>query len=267
MLLFLSGVVIMSSPRSGFPEHPLLRLLLGPLRALDGLLVVLAWPFGVLPRLALIGLIQFMALHAAIYYAVLRGGDWGQFQNPALPVLAVAVIGMLAVARAWVRNEKHRSNIARKLVAEVDPDRRPDLRLLALLSSLQVFVIFPLLFWKLSGAKPGDLLDAALLGANVELLFTAATDTPWWHWPLYTLKEYVSPFVDAGQLDVVFAVEITGESDSAATLVGTMRAMVDLLLLNGVVRLCLTYRTCREVVSDAALRNDNEMAVRLGRRA
>ena len=247
----------MSASHSEFPEHPLRRLLLGPFRGLDGLLVVLALPFGVLPRLAVVGLIQFLLVHAAIYTTA-----WKQPQQLALPALAVAWLGMLAVGRAWVKNEKHRSNIARKLVTEVDPDREPDLRLLALLSSLQVFVIFPLLFWKLSLPS-----TAPLFAATADPLFTAAAGTPWWHWPLHTLQECVSPFVDAGHLDAVFATEITAESDLAGTLIGVLRTTLEWLLFVGLLRLFAIYRTSREVVSDAALRNDNEMAVRLGRRA
>ena len=231
--------------------------MLGPFRALDGLLVILAWPFGVLPRLALVGLIQFLALNAAIYV-----GAW-KFPRHAPLLLAGAWIGMLAVGRSWVKNEKHRSNIARKLVAEIDPDRRPDLRLLALLSSLQIFVIFPLLFWNLSNLGPNH---EPLLPALADL-FVAAEDTPWWHWPLYTLEECLSPFLEAGQLDVLFGTEIIGESDIARTLVGVLRTTLEWLLFVGLWRLFAIRRTCREVVSDAALRNDNEMAVRLGRRA
>ena len=247
----------MSSPRSGFPEHPLVRLPLAVFRILDGLLVVLACPFGVLPRLAVVGCIQFLLVYAALYTTA-----WKQSQELALPSLALAWIGMLVVGRAWVKNEKRRSNIARKLVEEVDPDRKPDLRFLALLSSLQVFVIFPLLFWKLSLPSA-----APLFAATADPLFIAAAETPWWHWPLYTLKECVAPFVESGQLDAVFATEITAKSGIAETLIGVLRTTLDWLLFVGLLRLFAIHRTNREVVSDAALRNDNEMAVRLGRRA
>lgn len=47
---------------------------------------------------------------------------------PVLPLLALAVgyVGILAVGRAWVANEKHRTDIVKKL-SNADPDALPDL--------------------------------------------------------------------------------------------------------------------------------------------
>ena len=59
-------------------------------------------------------------------------------------VLWLGFLGVLGVGRAWVANEKLRTRIARKL-SDADPDELPDLRVSALLSSLQLFIIIPLL--------------------------------------------------------------------------------------------------------------------------
>ena len=59
-------------------------------------------------------------------------------------VLWLGFIGVLGVGRAWVTNEKLRTKIARKL-SDADPDELPDLRISALLSAIQLFLIIPLL--------------------------------------------------------------------------------------------------------------------------
>ena len=114
---------------------------------------------------------MFVGANAAIYVSAVLAR-----LELALLALVIGWLGMLAVGRAWVFNEKKRSRIAKKLTSDADPDRYPDLRLVALVSAFQVFVIFPLLFWRLSG--PG--FGPALFGpANGQ----PAPD--WWHWPLF----------------------------------------------------------------------------------
>ena len=82
---------------------------------------------------------------------------------------------MLGVGRAWVANEKLRTKIARKL-SDADPDELPDLRVSALLSSLQLFIIIPLLmksspemFGLYLVPEDASMSDWMLLG--VDLLF------------------------------------------------------------------------------------------------
>ena len=95
-------------------------------------------------------------------------------------ILWFGFLGVLGVGRAWVANEKLRTKIARKLSDE-DPDELPDLRISALLSSLQLFAIIPLLMkssheiFDLYVVPPdATLLDWMLLG--VDLLFRSILD-------------------------------------------------------------------------------------------
>ena len=57
-------------------------------------------------------------------------------------MLWLGFIGVIGVGRAWVSNEKLRTKIARKL-SDADPDELPDLRISALLSAIQLFLIIP----------------------------------------------------------------------------------------------------------------------------
>src|SRR5262249_48023804 len=63
----------------------------------------------------------------------------------ALVALGFGYIGVLAIGRAWVLNEKERTAIAKKL-KDGNPDEMPDLRWAALVSALQLLILFPLLF-------------------------------------------------------------------------------------------------------------------------
>src|SRR5947209_907340 len=69
------------------------------------------------------------------------------FAPSPVPELALLIgfIGVVAVGRAWVANEKLRTRIAKKL-QNGDPDELPDLRGGALVSALQLIVLFPLIF-------------------------------------------------------------------------------------------------------------------------
>ena len=95
-------------------------------------------------------------------------------------MLWLGFFGVLGVGRAWVSNEKLRTKIARKLSDE-DPDELPDLRVSALLSALQLFVIIPFLmkssheiFGLYLVPENATLLDWMLLG--VDLLFRSILD-------------------------------------------------------------------------------------------
>src|SRR4029078_2877970 len=64
-----------------------------------------------------------------------------------LPLIALGFgyVGVMAIGRAWVVNEKERTAIVKKLRHE-DPDLLPDLRWTALVAALQLLILFPLLF-------------------------------------------------------------------------------------------------------------------------
>src|SRR5262245_31670346 len=85
----------------------------------------------------------FLGVYAALYLLAL-------LPVPALSLagLVLAYLGVVAVGRAWVANEKRRADIAKKL-DNTDPDSLPDLRWLALVSALQLAILFPLLYYRL----------------------------------------------------------------------------------------------------------------------
>src|SRR5262245_23248522 len=118
-----------------------LRALPLALRAVDSMLVSLASLFGTTVVRAGLRYGRFVGVFVAIYATAMV-----QFAWLALAALGLGYLGVLAVGRAWVRNEQQRATIAKKL-SDGDPDALPDLRGLALLSALQLFVLFPLIFW------------------------------------------------------------------------------------------------------------------------
>ena len=67
------------------------------------------------------------------------------FRIVPLVALVFGYIGVLAIGRAWVLNEKKRTAIVKKL-DDTDPDELPDLRWTALVSALQLLILFPLLY-------------------------------------------------------------------------------------------------------------------------
>ena len=85
---------------------------------------------------------------------------------------------MIGIGRAWVSNEKQRTAIARKL-SDANPDELPDLRVSALLSALQLFIIIPLLmrsshsiFGLYAVDEDATISDWMLLGVDC-LLYTS----------------------------------------------------------------------------------------------
>ena len=164
-------------------------------------------------------------------------------------MLWLGFFGVIGVGRAWVANEKLRTAIARKL-SDADPDELPDLRISALLSSLQLFIVIPLLLKSSHAifglyAVPDDatLLDWMLLG--VDLLFRSILD---WS-EIYGIKMSVIELDSLGGRHLVMAFLLT----------------IDFILIQGIFRVFQIRRTISEGVA-AAVR-DPEMAYRLGSRA
>jgi HEAT repeat protein len=163
-----------------------------------------------------------------------------------LPVLLFGYVGVLAVGRAWVANEKLRTLIAKKL-ADGDPDRLPDLRLAALGSALQLVILFPLLFRELYrawGAPP---------------LFNVPADANFFSWMAFTFEPNISDAVTGD------GITFDPKQGVGRHLVTLKRLTVDLILVQGILRLFAITATSRESVQ--ALAKDPEMARRLGRRA
>jgi hypothetical protein len=198
----------MSSPRSLFQRtwSILKRLLL----AVDSALVAFARPFGVnfLNPWARYGL--FAGLYAAIYAVAL-------LPLPALSLMALTVgyLGVLAVGRAWVRNEKYRAAIVKKLVDD-DPDKTPDLRGLALLSALQLLLLFPLIF------------------AHVQSLFglyDAPPDMPFRGWLAFTFDSFCKALLDWMEVYDINFTDIGYASPWGRHLVMLKRLTFDFILI------------------------------------
>src|SRR5262249_52396020 len=151
--------------------------------------------------------------------------------------------------RAWVANEKLRTNIVKKL-SNVDPDSLPDLRGAALVSALQLVVLFPLLFWRLQQQFG---------------LYRVPGETDFLTWLAFTFEPVAK--VRAGWTGggVAEARELGFASGWGRHLVLVKNLTIDFILIQGVLRLFAIATTIREGVT--ALRQDPDMARRLGRRA
>ena len=252
------------------PDVPVVKELLKVLRGCDFLLSTVAWPFGVYVRSAAIRWFLFIVVHAVIYWLASGRELIGYSVDPegAKWLLAFAWLGTVAIGRAWVRNEKRRSDIVHKLVEEALPDRYPDLRLVAVVSALQMFVIFPLLFWRLS------------LGEDNQL-FSAASENQVWDWVLFTVgavQSQVPFFGSSDEFMSVFATGITGTEGAVQELipgvnvtsesvVAVLKGTFDVILIQAFIRIAVIRRAFQEVLTEEALRNGHEPATRLGCRA
>ena len=164
-------------------------------------------------------------------------------------MLWLGFIGVIGVGRAWVSNEKLRTKIARKL-SDADPDELPDLRISALVSAIQLFLIIPLLlkssheiFGLYLVPEDASLMDWMLLG--VDLLFRSILD---WS-EIYGVQMSSIELDSLGGRHLVMGFLLT----------------IDFILIQGIIRIFEIRRTISEGVS-AAVR-DPEMAYRLGNRA
>ena len=167
-----------------------------------------------------------------------------------LAALGAGYVGVIAIGRAWVVNEKKRAQIAKKLV-DANPDEMPDLRWTALVSALQLFILFPLLFYQLE--QHFDLYK----------VYEGATA---WSWFWFAIdKTYLKALPD---WTVLYGIHITSiEIDTAwgrhAVLLS--RLTFDYILIQGLLRLLAIRFMIREAV--AVVKTDPDIAVRVGRRA
>ena len=175
----------------------------------------------------------------------------GALHLPYLPLAALAFgyVGVLAVGRAWVVNEKVRTAISKKL-QDGDPDDMPDLRWTALVSALQLLVLFPLLFQQLEWHFR---------------LFKMTEDANFFDWMWFAIdKTYLKALPDWSILYGIHISSINFDAPWGRHLVFLSRLTFDYILIQGVLRLLAIRATIGEAV--AAVKADPEMAVRLGRR-
>jgi HEAT repeat protein len=171
-----------------------------------------------------------------------------------LAAMVIAYVGVVAVGRSWVANEKHRADIAKKL-DNTDPDSLPDLRWLALVSALQLAILFPLLFYQMH-ERSSLFRVAPEDSSNVNL----------WTWWMFALDPYGRALFGLLGLPDAHVSAISYDAGTwAARLVLLKRLTFDYILVQGVMRLFAINTTIKEGV--AALKQDTDMARRLGRRA
>jgi hypothetical protein len=221
------------------------RSLQGAFAALDRGFVWFAVPFGVGVRDPLRRYALLLGLYALIFVL-------GALPVPVLPLAALAVgyVGVLAIGRAWVVNEKERTAIVKKL-KDADPDQLPDLRGTALVSALQLLVLFPLLFLQIDRHFH---------------LYKVHEGVTFWDWLWFSLdKTYLKALPDWSVLYGVHISSIEFDAPWGRHLVLLTRLTFDYILLQGALRLLAIRATIQEGV--AAVKADPGMAVRLGRRA
>jgi hypothetical protein len=169
-----------------------------------------------------------------------------------LPLVALVFgyIGVLAIGRAWVLNEKQRTAIVKKL-DHTDPDSLPDLRWTALVSALQLLILFPLLYQQVEWHFH---------------LYKVHQSPTFLDWLWFSIdKTYLRSLPDWHMLYGVHISNIEFDAPWGRHLVLLSRLTFDYILIQGVIRLFAIQATIREAV--AAVKADPEMAVRLGKRA
>jgi len=229
-----------------------LRVLKPLLQLLDRGLVLFASLFGVQHGNPLTRALWLQGLFLALYLI-------GLLPVPHLPVAALLAgyLGVLAVGRAWVDNEKWRTRIVKKL-DNANPDELPDLRGVALLSALQLLVLAPLLFWQLQRHHPW-------------LFYVPPGHGGFLDWLEFSFDPYAKVVFDWLEGDSRLPEEVVRSHDiRSASLLGSVlrllkRLTIDFILVQGIVRLFAINTTIKEGV--AALRQDMDMTLRVGRRA
>ena len=184
--------------------------------------------------------LSFGIIHAAAFYVT---------SSLAWIMLWLGFIGVIGVGRAWVSNEKLRTKIARKL-SDADPDELPDLRISALLSAIQLFLIIPLLL-----KSSHELFD----------LYRVPADASLQDWMLLGVDLLFRSILDWSEIYGVNMSSIELDSLGGRHLVMGFLLTIDFILIQGIIRIFEIRRTISEGVS-AAVR-DPEMAYRLGSRA
>ncbi|MBI1915946.1 MAG: HEAT repeat domain-containing protein [Planctomycetes bacterium] len=213
--------------------------------ALDHAFASLAIPFGAQVRDPRVRYAILLCLFAVISVV-------GALPIHGVPLVALAFgyVGVLAIGRAWVLNEKERTAIVKKL-AHGDPDQLPDLRWTALVSALQLLILFPLLFQQVQWQYQ---------------LFKVDGPTNFGDWFWFAIdKTYLKALPDWSILYGIHISAIDFDAPWGRHLVLLSRLTFDYILIQGVLRLLAIRATIGEAV--AAVKADPDMAVRLGRRA
>jgi HEAT repeat protein len=186
-----------------------------------------------------------LGIFAAIYLL-------GALHVPVLPLLALGVgyVGVLAISRAWVRNENRRAEIVKRL-ADGNPDTMPDLRWTALVSALQLILLFPLIFYQIHRHFPR--------------LYKVPEGATFGTWVLFTADAYNKVLLSLFNLYGVHFDTPEPASSWGRHLILFGRLTIEYLLIQGLFRLYAIYTSVQEAVG--AVIRDPSLAVYVGRRA
>ena len=219
---------------------PVQLLLIG----LDRTMVYVATPFGVHIK----GSRQRYAVLLGIYAVIFIVGF---MPIPVVPLVALTIgyIGVLAVGRAWVLNEKERTLIAKKL-KDGNPDKMPDLRWTALVSALQLVVLFPLIFQQVQWHFG---------------LYTVPEGSNFWTWFGFTLDSYNKAYLNLFEIYGVHFNHVSYDSTWGRHLMTLCRLTFDFTLIQGVFRLLAIRK--RFGIRSKQLREIPQIAMLVGRRA
>ncbi len=221
------------------------RVVTPTFHALDRFLVAVSAVFGAYEPGAWRRVLWMNGLFLGLYAVGVLPVPW-----LSLAALLSAYVGVLAVGRGWVANEKLRTSIVKKL-DDTDPDSLPDLRGAALVSALHLLILFPLLLWQLSRHFPGQLFAVpagASFGAWLEFAFEPYAKTLLDQFGGHSHESDIAATTSAGRLVVLLK-----------------RLTLDYIIIQGVVRVLAINTTVGEAVG--ALGTHPDITVRLGRRA
>jgi len=162
--------------------------------------------------------------------------------------ILISALYVLGVHRVWSENEKLRREIAQRIIDE-DPDQHPDLRLNVLIVSMHLVVIVPLLLWRLN---------------DVFNLYSVPDDATGMDWWLFGIDLLSRSLLDWAEVYEVKWSRIEPDAWMGRHIVLTLLILIDVLLIQSILRLISIHRTIREGVLAAG--RDPETAARIGQR-
>jgi HEAT repeat protein len=204
-----------------------------------------AAPFGVLKTDWRKRWFRFVLMYAIIFSVAIFAHDY-------LAMLAIlyGLWSVVAISRAWADNENQRRQIAKKIL-DTKPDNLPDLRAVALVSSLATLVILPLLASRMHHAF-------ALYEARPDINFSN------WLWFLAD-QTYLKSIPDFSEVIHIHDTGIALGHPIGRIVVVLARFYIYYIILQSIYRLFDIHHD----ISDAlkALSKDPDLAVRIGQRA
>lgn len=170
------------------------------------------------------------------------------FRYWSLSLVAVGFIGVLAVNQAWYENERIRGEIVR---GQTNGDLLtfPNLRWFSLLTAVQLFVLFPLIFFQCH---------------ELFALFTVPDNASWTTWVALTFDGFCKSMLDWSEVYGIHFSQIEYSTMWGRHLVMTKRLTFDYILIRGIIS---TYGLTDKLINEAVavLRSNHMFSVRLGK--